>query len=203
MYVVGLTGGIGSGKSTVANEFAKLGVNLVDADIASRELVTTGAPALEKIGNHFGPTVIQSDGSLNRSVLREIVFHDEAEKTWLEQLLHPLIGQWLIQQIAASQSPYCILVSPLLLETSQAQLVDCVLVVDVEESTQLERTLARDGGNEDTVRAIIAAQMSRTKRLEHADDVFYNEQALNTVAPRVLTLHNKYLKAAGVKQADE
>ena len=203
MYVVGLTGGIGSGKSTVANEFAKLGVNLVDADIASRELVTTGAPALEKIGNHFGPTVIQSDGSLNRSVLREIVFHDEAEKTWLEQLLHPLIGQWLIQQIAASQSPYCMLVSPLLLETSQAQLVDCVLVVDVEESTQLERTLARDGGNEDTVRAIIAAQMSRTKRLEHADDVFYNEQALNTVAPRVLTLHNKYLKAAGVKQADE
>jgi len=203
MYVVGLTGGIGSGKSTVANEFAKLGVNLVDADIASRELVTTGAPALEKIGNHFGPTVIQSDGSLNRSVLREIVFHDEAEKTWLEQLLHPLIGQWLIQQIAASQSPYCMLVSPLLLETSQAQLVDCVLVVDVEESTQLERTLARDGGNEDTVRAIIAAQMPRTKRLEHADDVFYNEQALNTVAPRVLTLHNKYLKAAGVKQADE
>lgn len=203
MYVVGLTGGIGSGKSTVANEFAKLGVNLVDADIASRELVTTGAPALETIGNHFGPTVIQSDGSLNRSVLREIVFHDEAEKTWLEQLLHPLIGQWLIQQIAASQSPYCMLVSPLLLETSQAQLVDCVLVVDVEESTQLERTLARDGGNEDTVRAIIAAQMSRTKRLEHADDVFYNEQALNTVASRVLTLHNKYLKAAGVKQADE
>ena len=203
MYVVGLTGGIGSGKSTVANEFAKLGVNLVDADIASRELVTTGAPALEKIGNHFGPTVIQSDGSLNRSVLREIVFHDEAEKTWLEQLLHPLIGQWLIQQIAASQSPYCMLVSPLLLETSQAQLVDCVLVVDVEESTQLERTLARDGGNEDTVRAIIAAQMPRTKRLGHADDVFYNEQALNTVAPRVLTLHNKYLKAAGVKQADE
>ena len=203
MYVVGLTGGIGSGKSTVANEFAKLRVNLVDADIASRELVTTGAPALEKIGNHFGPTVIQSDGSLNRSVLREIVFHDEAEKTWLEQLLHPLIGQWLIQQIAASQSPYCMLVSPLLLETSQAQLVDCVLVVDVEESTQLERTLARDGGNEDTVRAIIAAQMPRTKRLEHADDVFYNEQALNTVAPRVLTLHNKYLKAAGVKQADE
>ncbi|HCI89082.1 MAG TPA: dephospho-CoA kinase, partial [Gammaproteobacteria bacterium] len=126
-----------------------------------------------------------------------------AEKTWLEQLLHPLIGQWLIQQIAASQSPYCILVSPLLLETSQAQLVDCVLVVDVEEGTQLERTLARDGGNEDTVRAIIAAQMSRAKRLEHADDVFYNEQAFKTVATQVLTLHNKYLKAAGAKQADE
>lgn len=203
MYVVGLTGGIGSGKTTVANEFTELGVNLVDADIASRELVKTGAPALEAIGNHFGPTVIQTDGSLNRGALREIVFHDGAEKTWLEQLLHPLIGQWLIQQITVSQSPYCILVSPLLLETSQAQLVDCVLVVDVEESTQLERTLARDGGNEGTVRAIIAAQMSRAKRLEHADDVFYNDRAFNTVAPRVLTLHNKYLRAAGVKQADE
>jgi dephospho-CoA kinase len=203
MYVVGLTGGIGSGKSTVANEFTKLGVNLVDADIASRELVKSGAPALEAIGNHFGPTVIQTDGSLNRGALREIVFHDGAEKTWLEQLLHPLIGQRLIQLIAASQSPYCILVSPLLLETSQAQLVDCVLVVDVKESTQLERTLARDGGNQSTVEAIIAAQISRAERLEHADDVFYNEQALNTVAPRVLTLHYKYLKAAGVKQADE
>ena len=203
MYVVGLTGGIGSGKSTVANEFAKLGVNLVDADIASRELVKIGAPALEAIGNHFGPRVIQTDGSLNRGALREIVFHDGAEKTWLEQLLHPLIGQWLIQQIAASHSPYCILVSPLLLETSQAQLVDRVLVVDVEESTQLERTLARDGGNEDTVRAIIAAQMPRANRLEHADDVFYNEQARSTVAHRVLILHNKYLKAAGVKQTDE
>lgn len=203
MYVVGLTGGIGSGKSTVANAFAKLGANLVDADIASRELVKAGSPALEAIGNHFGPSVIQADGSLNRSALREIVFHDDAEKTWLEQLLHPLIGQWLVQQISASQSPYCLLVSPLLLETSQAQLVDCILVVDVEESTQLERTLARDGGNEDTVRAIIAAQMPRAKRLERADDVFYNEQALDTVASRVLTLHNKYLKAAGTKQANE
>lgn len=203
MYVVGLTGGIGSGKSTVANAFAKLGVNLVDADIASRELVRAGSPALAAIGNHFGPSVIQSDGSLNRSALREIVFHDDAERTWLEQLLHPLIAQWLIQQISASQSPYCLLVSPLLLETSQAQLVDCVLVVDVEESTQLERTLARDGGNEDTVRAIIAAQMPRAKRLERADDVFYNEQALDTVASRVLTLHNKYLKAAGTEQANE
>lgn len=203
MYVVGLTGGIGSGKSTVANEFAKLGINLVDADIASRELVKAGSSALEAIGKHFGPEVIQTDGSLNRSALREIVFHNEAEKTWLEHLLHPLIGQWLAQQIAASQSPYCILVSPLLLETSQAQLVDCVLVVDVEEHTQIKRTLARDGGNEETVRAIIAAQLSRTKRLEHADDIFYNEQALDTVAPRVRTLHNKYLQAAGVEQADE
>ena len=203
MFVVGLTGGIGSGKSTVADEFASLGIDLVDADIAARAVVEPGSAALIAIADHFGRELIQSDGSLDRKALREIVFHNEAEKAWLEQLLHPLIGQWLKQQIQASQSPYCILVSPLLLETAQVELVDRVLVVDVLESTQVQRTLARDGGNEDTVRAIIAAQIGRQERLERADDVFDNEAALDTLSSRVQLLHNNYLQMAANEQNDD
>ena len=203
MFVVGITGGIGSGKSTVADEFARLGIDLIDADIAARAVVEPSSPALQEIADHFGQALIQTDGSLNRKALREIVFHNEAEKTWLEQLLHPLIGEWLKRKIQASQSPYCILVSPLLLETSQVELVDRVLVVDVQESTQVERTMTRDGGSEATVRAIIAAQIDRQTRLERADDVFNNEAPLDTLAARVQLLHSDYLEMAANNQSNE
>ncbi|MEC8430924.1 MAG: dephospho-CoA kinase, partial [Pseudomonadota bacterium] len=157
MFVVGLTGGIGSGKSTVAGMFAALEIDLIDADVAAREVVAPGTTALAEIVEHFGPDILMADGSLDRRGLRRIIFHQKLEKHWLETLLHPLIRRWLTQQISDRRSAYCLLISPLLLETGQAEMVDRILVVDVSVETQIARTLARDGGEESTVRAIIAA----------------------------------------------
>lgn len=200
MFVVGLTGGIGSGKSTVAEMFADFEVNLVDADIASREVVAPGSRALAQIAEHFGPEILLSDGSLDRGALRRVIFHDEQEKHWLEALLHPLIREWLTQQISSSRSAYCLLVSPLLLETGQAELVDRILVVDVSVDTQVARTLARDGGEERTTRAIIAAQMDRSQRLEHADDIINNELPVQSLKQQIEALHQQYLAMAIAKR---
>ena len=131
MFVVGLTGGIGSGKSTVAEMFAALDVELVDADIAAREVVAPGTHALAEIAKHFGSEILMTDGGLDRGALRQVIFNQEKEKHWLEELLHPLIRRWLTQKISSCQTTYCLLVSPLLLETGQAELVDRILVVDV------------------------------------------------------------------------
>lgn len=200
MFVVGLTGGIGSGKSTVAEMFADFKVNLVDADIASRAVVAPGSRALAQISEHFGPEILLSDGSLDRGALRRVIFHDEREKHWLEALLHPLIREWLTQQISNSRSAYCLLVSPLLLETGQAELVDRILVVDVSVDTQVARTLVRDGGEERTTRAIIAAQMDRSQRLEHADDIINNELPVQSLKRQIEALHQQYLAMAIAKR---
>ena len=178
MFVVGLTGGIGSGKSTVAGMFAALEIDLIDADVAAREVVAPGTTALAEIVEHFGPDILMADGSLDRRGLRRIIFHQKQEKHWLETLLHPLIRRWLTQQISDRRSAYCLLISPLLLETGQAEMVDRILVVDVSVETQIARTLARDGGEERTVRAIIAAQIGRNQRLEHGDDIIDNDLPL-------------------------
>jgi dephospho-CoA kinase len=196
MFVVGLTGGIGSGKSTVAEMFTALEVDLVDADVAAREVVAPGTPALAEIVEHFGPDILMADGSLDRRRLRRVIFHQEQEKHWLETLLHPLIKRWLTQQISNRRSAYCLLISPLLLETSQAEMVDRILVVDVSVETQIARTLARDEGEERTVRAIIAAQIGRSQRLEHGDDIIDNEMPVHTLRQRVETLHQQYLAMA-------
>ncbi|MDP6534810.1 MAG: dephospho-CoA kinase [Gammaproteobacteria bacterium] len=196
MFVVGLTGGIGSGKSTVAEYFQALGVCLVDADLIARDVVEPGSAALDSIAQHFGSSILLQTGNLDRSQLRHIVFSQPQEKDWLEGLLHPLIGQCMQSRIANCKSLYCLLVSPLLLETDQKKLVDRVLVVDVSESNQLARTLARDGGDESTIRAIIDSQISRQTRLQHADDVLDNEQSLGRLNSAVATLHNKYLELA-------
>ena len=200
MFVVGLTGGIGSGKSTVAEMFAALEIDLVDADVAAREVVAPGTPALAEIVEHFGPDILMADGSLDRRGLRRIIFHQEQEKHWLETLLHPLIRRWLTQQISDRRSAYCLLISPLLLETGQAEMVDRILVVDVSVETQISRTLARDGGEERTVRAIIAAQIGRSQRLEHGDDIIDNELPVQSLRQRVQKLHQQYLTMAKAKK---
>jgi dephospho-CoA kinase len=168
----------------------------VDADLIARDVVEPGSAALDSIAQHFGSSILLQTGNLDRSQLRHIVFSQPQEKDWLEGLLHPLIGQCMQSRIANCKSLYCLLVSPLLLETDQKKLVDRVLVVDVSESNQLARTLARDGGDESTIRAIIDSQISRQTRLQHADDVLDNEQSLGRLNSAVATLHNKYLELA-------
>ena len=200
MFVVGLTGGIGSGKSTVARMFAALDVELVDADIAAREVVAPGTHALAEIAKHFGSEILMTDGGLDRGALRQVIFQQEKEKRWLEELLHPLIRGWLTRKISSCRTTYCLLVSPLLLETGQAKLVDRILVVDVSIDTQIARTLARDGGEERTVRAIIASQIGRSQRLEYADDIIGNELPIEPLRQRVEKLHQGYLTMARAKK---
>ncbi len=196
MYVIGLTGGIGSGKSTAASIFSELGITVVNADQLARDVVEPGKPALDAIKERFGDDILSNDGSLDRRKLREIVFADKKQLAWLEQLTHPLIGELLIQQLQSATSPYAILESPLLLETRQKELVDRVLVVDLDESTQLLRTTERDGSSEETIKAIIAAQMPRNERLAAADDVVDNSQSQATAKRQILDLHEQYLGMA-------
>ena len=195
-YVVGLTGGIGSGKSTVADVFAELGATVVDADLLGREVVAPGSAALTRIAEHFGDSIIMADGSLHRQALREIVFSVALEKDWLENLLHPLIAELMKTRISSCSSPYCLLVSPLLLETGQRQLADRILVVDVSKATQLKRTLQRDRGDPNTINAIIASQIDRQQRLQKADDILDNEAGLDQLNARIHQLHQKYLRLA-------
>jgi dephospho-CoA kinase len=195
-FIVGITGGIGSGKSAVTERFEKRHISVVDADLAARVVVEPGRPALAAIAEHFGEEVIQSDGRLDRAALRQRVFADEAERLWLEQLTHPLIGQEILDQLKASTSPYTILSSPLLLETSQKELTDCVVVVDVPESVQLRRTMQRDSNDEDQVRRIMAAQMAREERLDRADIVIDNSRSLAELDEIVEELHKEFLLRA-------
>ena len=196
--IIGLTGGIGSGKSTVAKAFKALGITSVDADYASRAVVEPGMPALKAIEAHFGPELILADGTLNRAGLREIIFADAQQKTWLESLLHPLIRDWILTQLQASlaNSPYVILESPLLFETDQHQLASTVVLVDVPVELQLERAAARDDNTADQIQSIINAQMSREDKLERADTVFDNSLSEDSIAPRVLALHQQFLARA-------
>jgi len=193
--VVGLTGGIGSGKSTVARLFGEHGVHWVDADDVAREVVEPGTPALERISEHFGKTILTSEGALDRALLRGIVFEKPEERVWLESLLHPIIREELIRQLNPEnyQLPYVLLVSPLLLETDQHELVDRIIVIDVPKAVQLERTMARDTNSREQVERIIAAQMSREDRLARADEVVNNDRPLDNVTRQVRELHERLL----------
>lgn len=196
-YVVGLTGGIGSGKSTVANLFSELGVDIVDADLIARQVVAPGEPALAAIAGHFGPGVLTQGGELDRRVLRERVFSHPGQKDWLNALLHPLIRERMIAACAAARPPYCLLVVPLLVENRLTGLCNRVLVVDVSPEVQLERTIRRDETNEAQVRAIMAAQASREQRLAAADDVIDNNGPDPArLKAAVAALHQKYLELA-------
>ena len=198
--IIGVTGGIASGKSTVARAFAALGIPWVDADEVAREIVAPGEPALAEIAEHFGEGVIAPDGSLDRRALREIVFGDAAERRRLEAITHPRIRERLIAHLArlqAQAAPYVLLVSPLLFESGQQALVDRCLVVDVPEAVQVARTAARDDVDEAQARAIVAAQMSRQERLDRADDVIDNSADEETLAARVAELDRRY-RAAGL-----
>ena len=195
MKIVGLTGGIGSGKSTVTRLFGEHGVHWVDADDVAREVVEPGTPALERISEHFGKTILTSEGALDRAQLRTIVFQEPEERVWLEALLHPIIREELIRQLNPEnyQLPYVLLVSPLLLETDQHELVDRIIVIDVPEDTQIERTMARDTNSWEQVERIIAAQMSREDRLARADEVIDNDRPLDEVTRQVRELHERLL----------
>lgn len=196
-WILGLTGGIGSGKSAAASHFRELGVHLVDADEAARWVVEPGRPALQEIAGHFGNEVLLPDGNLNRAVLRERVFADPQQRRWLESLLHPLIREEIARYLERAESPYAILVSPLLVESGQHQQTQRVLVVDVPPELQIERTMRRDGVDEQQVRAILATQAAREERLRHAHDVLVNDRDPAWLRSEVERLHRFYLTLRG------
>lgn len=196
-WILGLTGGIGSGKTAVAEHFGALGVHWVDADHAARWVVEPGRPALGLIEQHFGEAVIAADGSLNRPVLRQLVFQDPVQRQWLEQLLHPLIREEVAEHLAQAQSPYAIMMSPLLVESGQYRQSHRVLVVDVPEALQLERAMRRDQASEEQIRAIFKAQATRDERLSRADDVLVNDRDLAWLQAEVERLHTFYLTLRG------
>ncbi|GMG86659.1 dephospho-CoA kinase [Biformimicrobium ophioploci] len=196
MFIVGLTGGIGSGKSAAAGYFQEHSITVVDADQMARVVVEPGRPALTKIADYFGPEAIAESGELDRAWLREQVFTDPSKREWLEALLHPLIREETIARLQSATSAYAILETPLLFETEQHELTNRNCVVDVPEDVQLARATARDKNNEQQIRAIMAAQMPREKRLERADDVIDNSGTLQSLQAQVGKLHLEYLALA-------
>lgn len=193
--IIGLTGGIGSGKSAVSDCFEKLGVTVVDADVVAREVVEPGTVALKSIADHFGDDILTAEGALDRAALRTLIFSDENQRKWLEALLHPLIRKEIIAQLNQSDSPYSILSSPLLLETDQQTLVDRVLVVDVPVELQLERTVQRDNNSTNQVKSIISAQSTRTYKQQKADDIILNIGTIEELQKDVFALHQRYLQS--------
>jgi len=200
MLVIGVTGGIGSGKTAVTDEFTRLGITIVDADVAARTVVANGKPALQEIASRFGQHILLENGDLDRAALRTIVFKDPEQRKWLEQLTHPLIRQEIIQGLQDAQSPYVILASPLLIESGQNKLVNKTLVVDVPVEMQIERTTSRDNNSAEQVKAIIQAQIPRHDRLKHADHVIVNDQDLVHLREQVELQHQQFLK---MSQQDE
>ena len=196
MFVVGLTGGIGSGKTVASDRFEELGIKVVDADISSRVVVEIGKPALSSIEGEFGSDVISDDGSLNRAKLREIIFKDDEAKSWLESLLHPLIGQHILDEIASATSRYVILVSPLLFETTQFQMCNRTLLIDVPKDIQILRTAKRDKVPESQVEKIIASQMDRDQKIGKADDVIVNDGEISDLISKIDKIHQRYIELA-------
>ena len=192
--IIGLTGGIGSGKSAAAKLFSGFGISVVDADQASREVVKKGEPALLSISDYFGEEILNKDGSLDRAKLRVLVFKDEKKRKWLQSLMYPITNSWIIDAIEKSDSSYTILMNPLLIESRQYKWCRRILVVDVSVETQIDRTMRRDDNTRDQVESIIAAQVNRARRLEYADDIINNDQSPNELAEKVAQLHRTYLK---------
>ena len=189
--LIGLTGGIGSGKTAAANHFGFLGIDIVDADLASRAVVEPGQPALEAIAEHFGAAIIGADGGLDRAKLRKLVFAEESKRKWLQRLLHPLISDYLAAQISGSNSTYCLLVNPLLLESGQSQWCRKIIVVDTAIETQIQRTMSRDDNNREQVQSIVNAQMSRDDRLSAADFILLNDQGMDDLKKNVEKIHRE------------
>ncbi|WP_428945200.1 dephospho-CoA kinase [Pantoea sp. FN060301] len=201
-YTVALTGGIGSGKTTIANAFAARGIDLVDADVIARQVVEPGQPALNAIRHKFGEEVILPDGTLDRAALRQRIFAVPEEKSWLNALLHPLIQAETQRQLAMTRSPWCLWVVPLLVENNLQHLANRVLVVDVDRDTQLSRTMARDGITREQAEHILAAQATREMRLAVADDIIDNGGPPDTVAARVALLDQRYRQLAAEEHQD-
>lgn len=196
-FCIGLTGGIGCGKSTVANLFAELGAAIIDTDVVSHVLTQPGAAGFNAIIDRFGPSFLQPDGTLDRGQLRTLIFSDTAAKQTLESILHPLIYAEVLAAIHVCQAPYAVIVVPLLFETGNyLPLIQRSLVVDCAEATQIARTMARSGMSEAEVRAIMAQQLARSARLARADDIIRNENGLDTLRAQVAVLHVQYLSLA-------
>lgn len=196
MLVVGLTGGIGSGKSTVAKLFADKGVTVIDTDQLARDLTQLNQPAFKKIIEKFGTALLNEDGTLNRAALRKIVFADPEKRMWLEKLLHPLIRMEIKRQIKINHSPYCIVMIPLLLETKPNPLIQRILVVDATEEQQIERAHTRDKLSIEEIKTIMQSQVKRDQRLAAADDIIDNAGQLEGLTSQVNKLHEFYLSTA-------
>jgi dephospho-CoA kinase len=194
MLVIGLTGGIGSGKSTVADMFAQLGAPVIDADTISHELTRPGQEAYEEILRTFGHDLVTSHGQLDRSQLRTLIFNSPEKRKQLESILHPKIYAEIQLRIHNLESRYCIIVIPLLIETGGESMVDRVLVIDTPESLQRHRACQRDQASDTEINAILNSQASRAQRLQAADDVISNADNLDTLKSQVQTLHNTYLQ---------
>lgn len=196
MLKVGLTGGIGSGKSTAAQRFKELGVPIVDADVIARNVVEPGKPALEEVIAAFGEKVVNSDGELDRTELRKIVFENKERKALLESILHPRIYDEILRQLDRLSAPYCIVVIPLLAESKQNYPLDRVLVIDLPHALQLERTSVRDQQSEEKIDKIVQSQSSREQRLSLADDIVENSGTVESLCERIDLLHQKYTDLA-------
>ena len=195
-FRVGLTGGIASGKSTVADHFAALGVPVIDTDVIAREVVEPGQPALKEIAEQFGDGVITEQGGLNRAALRELIFAVEDARKLLEAILHPIIREETVRQANSAGGDYQVIVVPLLTESPLKLFVDRVLVVDCDRDTQIRRLMSRDGETAAGAERILAAQASREERLEIADDVIRNQGGLEDLAQQVAEVHEQYLTLA-------
>ena len=193
---IGLTGGIASGKSTVAELFAELGAAIIDTDVIAREVVLPGQPALDEVREAFGDTVFNAEGTLDRAALRALIFADDHARRQLEDILHPRIQQATLKQTQRAGGDYQIIVVPLLAESPLKSCVDRILVVDCDEDTQIRRLLARDAETEEQARRILAAQSSREERLSIADDVVDNDGDLAATSSQVAALHEIYLSLA-------
>ncbi|MGB2105360.1 MAG: dephospho-CoA kinase [Glaciecola sp.] len=198
--IIGLTGGIGSGKSSVSEDFEKLGITVVDADIIARDVVNVGTTALAAIHARFGDNVLLDNGQLNREQLRTVVFSEKKHKQWLDNLLHPLIRTEMVQQTRAASSCYCILSVPLLIENKLTGLVDKVVVVDVDEKLQLSRACARDDSDESIIRNIMASQTDRATRLKVADYVINNNASKRELMTQVQQLHETFTQLSTENQ---
>ena len=201
--VVGVTGGIGSGKSTVCAEFAAHGVETFDADDAVRDVQAPGTATFEAIVAAFGPSIVDAEGYLDRAALRAAVFEDDDARALLEDIVHPAVRRLLADRVAGCRGPYCLLAIPLLVEKGAYDFVDRVLVVDCEESTQIARVRARSGLPEKQIRAIVDAQATRAARLARADEVIDNSSDREALKAAVARLHARYLKLASGRDGDD
>lgn len=192
MLRIGVTGGIGSGKTTIANLFAKLGVPVIDADEIARTLLEPGKETYNKVVARFGDNILQADKSINRSELRELVFTDKDNKKLLENILHPEVHKQIVNEISKLQSAYCIIVVPLLIEADFLDLVDRVLVIDADESVRITRVMERNGMARQDIENIINSQSSNQEKLKIADDVIDNNDDKTAIAQQVNELHKKY-----------
>jgi dephospho-CoA kinase len=199
MLTIGLTGGIGCGKTTVAQYFQTLGITVIDADTIARELVAPNTPAYTAIFHHFGNDILLDSGELDRKKLRTIIFADAEQRKWLEQLLHPLILQEIYQRKKAVTAPYCVLMIPLLLEKNVYHDIDRILVIDADQDLQIARVQQRDQLSLEQINAILATQLAQQERLKLADDVIVNNDKLSRLHKQIEQLHQRYLHLAQLK----